>query len=353
MHRRPPSLYSDAGHRCRRLEARPRRRPALVVHARAVEAPDIDPAPKTSAVSGAARCAMLPRRRRMISRTRIGPRRSPSSPCPSPPLPAAGARHVLCPAHTLPSPSTRAAPPTSIPAVVRKGAPHYVFLPGAVSPPIPVPGPALEARPAEEAEADPRMKRTWQAHAHRRLSLQPNSTPTHKTYQPYRTCMRPHPPLRDRTGARRALQAAHVCAMRAAYHDARAARSRLTRCSLTKTKTNTTKTMTGTMALAEDAAAPLRAPSPHEPEQAQEQEAWRTAADTAEGGGASREFRRAEDENVEQGAGARDVDVDVDPDGEALRAHVASVLAARRADSGSFSRFRARAESRFRACAVG
>ncbi|KAJ7458992.1 hypothetical protein FB451DRAFT_1507199 [Mycena latifolia] len=106
---------------------------------------------------------------------------------------ALGARHAPCPALTaaLPSASTRAAP--------RKGAPHYVFLPGAVSPPIPV-----------RSETSRGSGGGARVHAHHRLSLQPNSTPTHKTYQPYRTCMRPHPsasvPVR---GARRALQEAH------------------------------------------------------------------------------------------------------------------------------------------------
>ncbi|KAJ7459001.1 hypothetical protein FB451DRAFT_1182591 [Mycena latifolia] len=55
-----------------------------------------------------------------------------------PNLPAA-TPSARSPAHTWPSATTRAAP--------RKGAPHYVFLPAAVSPPIPVPPLPLDLDP--------------------------------------------------------------------------------------------------------------------------------------------------------------------------------------------------------------
>ncbi|KAJ7458961.1 hypothetical protein FB451DRAFT_1563807, partial [Mycena latifolia] len=91
---------------------------------------------------------------------------------------ALGTRHAPCHTHTT------TLPPTSTRAAVRKGAPHYVFLPGACRRPYPY-----------------RKQDQWKA--------EPDPGP-----RPHSSCANA-----SMCGRRRTIQAAHVCAMRAAHHN--------------------------------------------------------------------------------------------------------------------------------------
>ncbi|KAJ7458969.1 hypothetical protein FB451DRAFT_1372145 [Mycena latifolia] len=115
---------------------------------------------------------------------------------------ALGARQAPCPTHTIAV------------HVPRKSAPHYIFLPEAVSPPIPIPLP----EPAIEAGAEGPAPHAYLLHD---VPLPPVDTPsTHIEVDAEAQHVMPMPaapPLRERTRARRTLQEAHLRALRAAH----------------------------------------------------------------------------------------------------------------------------------------
>ncbi|KAJ7458984.1 hypothetical protein FB451DRAFT_1563820 [Mycena latifolia] len=109
---------------------------------------------------------------------------------------ALGARHAPCPAHTI---------AVHVP-VPRKGAPHYVFLADAVSPPIRVPAAEVEPDPGP-APLSPTSTRTstHQLDVETQPGGHPNPPPTDEP--PPASALRER--SRVRNSARRAIQAAH------------------------------------------------------------------------------------------------------------------------------------------------